>query len=175
MASYKSFNQLNGKTLKSGDTVWFTINGKKYPAHIHSSRLYFMWFANSYIFELLGIVDCASLSQHVNNKEIDKDPHEGPQWEFYDYEAATRFVLVLLAFAEGCESLEVQMPDGSWSPFHYKNYRGDTVIEHTIGDYTTRITRAGVKVGCTHVPAATVEHLYKTMKRLQREHITSVG
>lgn len=175
MATYRSFNQLNGKTLKCGDIVRFTINGQQYSSFVQASSLYFLWVLNSHIFDLLRIIDCPSLTRHVNNREIGGNPYDGPQWKPYDYEAATRFVLVLFAFAEGCENLEVQMPDGSWSPFHYKNYSGDAVIVDKIAGYTTRITRVGVKVGCTHVPAVTIEHIYSTMKRLQQEHITSVG
>lgn len=116
MATYKTFDSLNNKTLKLGDTVVF--NGTRYVAnrspigaYMENTKGY-----NDEIFDNLLIdEDKAAV------KAYGYGPGCGswPDCQGEDYEALTRLCLMLLAFIEGSEWVKIKMPDGNFKRVYH--------------------------------------------------------
>lgn len=167
MAIYKSFNRLNGKTLKFEDTVVFG------PDLIYEVREGFLYNTgtgeNTAVFKKLG-ADKQTLAVEAYGYV----PGTGywPDSNMQDYEALTRLCLVLFGFLEGAEEVILDMPDNETVAI-----KNETVaIKITpaievgmIGDYNTFVNRNYIIVGCTLVPFKKVEEVYKKMCELRKD------
>lgn len=139
---YKSFDELNGKTLRRGDVVCFKAKGINLRYTVEHNYLWNPTGNNFEIFSELGIIDFRKLAGRVYGYR--SKGGVWPQTESYDYEALTRLVLVLFAFLEDEETVEVRVGN-KW----VKVDKGATVV--TLNDTYYAIINHNdkiVRVGC---------------------------
>lgn len=153
MKTYNSFNELNGKTLQSGDRVNF-----KHMKYIVDDDFLkcVTKMNNAEIFEFLKI------NKHAITREVYGYTDRGGIWpssKSRDYEALTRLCLVLFAFLEGSKSVTVDMPNGGVVTIDHKKH----IPLGYLGRYKTYIFDDILKVGCTEIPFKKVESIYKKM------------
>ena len=118
MAIYKTFDSLNGNTLKEGDVV--ILSGIQFTTYLYHGFLNCVdLHSNSLIFDKLSIQEknaMASAAYGYGTRRVD-----WPEAQGYDGEALTRLALVLLGFSEGFD-VEVKMPSGRWKLFSRKKW-----------------------------------------------------
>lgn len=157
MKTYNSFNELNGKTLQSGDRVNFRRIG--YIVNYNFLKCVTQ-MNNAEIFEFLKI------SKHGVAREAYGYTDLGGIWpssKSRDYEALTRLCLVLFAFLEGSKSVTVDMPNGGVVTIDHKKH----IPFGYLCGYKTYIFDDILKVGCTEIPFKKVESIYKKMCQLK--------
>lgn len=173
MATYKSFNELNGKTLKLNDIVYF---GK------HSKHKYLV--KDCYLFNSLGrnnhIFDIVKQKSQYKDKLRDSDfdyflantaygySNSGGEWPqslVEDFEALTRLTLVLFALLEGSEVIEVKIRD-KWVEIDINKFKESKKFVD-ITEYTAIVNYAKktVTVGCSTFSFKDVENVYKALMR----------
>jgi len=150
MATYRTFKELNGKTLKYADIV--ILQGYRYI--VQDNHLYARETSNDRIFDQLALNKMQlAIDAYGYKTMIGIWPVSGNE----DYEALTRLCLVLLALQEGSPYVDVKMPDGSWK-------RIVPQTQHKVGEYSACVLdKDTLKVGCQRITFEQVEAVYKTM------------
>lgn len=167
MATYRSFNELNNKTLRECDSVY--INSTKFMVN---SRFLAGGESNDVAFLELGISD--KMKMKLAEDVYGYSPSSGywPESKSVDYEALTRLTLVLLAFFEGSDEVFVEMPDKKWKTVVKSEYIDPSfkVVQELfpirVGDYNARYQEGALVVGCQQIPFNVVEKVYKSMKKV---------
>lgn len=171
MNTYKSFNQLNGKTLKEDDLVYFGTH--KYRVH----RL-FLFYAgdhdNDYIFSLLGL-DKDALAAHVYGKNNAKSGGF-PETKTTNFDLLTAMTLILFAFYEKSDYVEVTVK-GVRNPIvvDRNKFTRIKVMDHNkqleIYRYLVFASPDGqyAIIGCQKIPFYKVEAVYKTLVNTQKK------
>lgn len=170
MAIYTSFNDLNGRTLKYGDTVIF---GKDIAYDVNDAYLNSVQNNNDRVFCLaLKDESCSDELIHALADAAYGYPNRGgcwPQCDPYDWEALTRLVLVLYAFYEGSKEVDVEIK-GEWvkiNPNTVLKKRVDSSVRFSLDKYTCRMdyVKKRVTVGCSVFTFEDVEMVYNLMKK----------
>lgn len=169
MATYKSFDQLNGKTLQRKDIVIF---GDDIRYVVASSFLHSAMVANDMIFRVISKTN-EPFIEALASAAYGYRPKGGcwPQSSHEDWEALTRLVLVLYAFYEGSEEVEVRIKS-KWVKINRKVVVGDYEeidraffklgrYNHCEVDYTNK----WIKVGCSTFTFKEVEKVYNLTKK----------
>jgi hypothetical protein len=160
--TYRTFDQLNGKTLEYGDAVVLIGHRHEtYDRFLDNTKNMNGW-----------IFDEHKIHGHYFLKEVyGYEPTIGdwPECRTSNYEALTRAALVLLAFQEGYD-VEVKMPNNEWKMFS-KEYFVSRVYKPSfrIANKKPIVTPEEVHVGCQTITFNIVEKLYETMVELRRK------
>lgn len=166
MATYKSFDQLNGKTLKEGDTLIF----KKLHYKVYHSFfcLEDSSSSNDYIITSLGFIPEAFCEAAYGYQP------EGGEWPESgegDFEALTRAALLIFCMLEDSkvDSIKFVEADITVSGLRSKkltsNGKGvSTYIK--VGDYVAVLKKDCLEVGCQYIPYSTVKEVVKLAKEL---------
>lgn len=149
---YKNFKQLNGKTLRNGDTV--DIFGVQYDV-----RISFLSNSqdNSECFQAIGVNPDTFCTKIYGYEAL---VGNWPQSNNYDYEALTRVVLALYAVQMGWKA--IQFGKKVISLDEAKQYIPKVIM---LGSYQGLLMKDFLKVGCQEIPYTIVEELYKTAVR----------
>jgi len=144
--TYKSFNDLNGKTLKEGDIV--VLDDVKYK--VCRRYLWALHDSNSAVFASLGLYSDKikySLANKVYGYQATSGEWPESKWE--DYEALTRLVLVLFAFLEDETEIEVKIGN-IWVKINKNEFVDDVTTVKLNSYYTAEVnnTTKVVTVGC---------------------------
>jgi hypothetical protein len=161
--TYRTFNQLNGKTLKKGDIV--ILGGKKHETcigFISNNEEH-----NDWIFRKTG-VNASDFLREAYGYNSFLGSGSWPECKDRDYEALTRAALVLLGFQEGYD-VDVQMPYNNWKRFERDSFNYEFIEQRNmvIGDFEAAVTANYVEVGCQDISFNKVEKVYKTMVKLR--------
>lgn len=168
MVIYTSFDELNGKTLQTGDRVF--VLGCDFEARI--DYMHCRTGDNDKIFDELGIDQEWFLTSTYGHK-----PDTGGCWHNAkedEAEALTRTMLVLLAFAES-RDVWIEMPNGTWKEFKVNDWIENLQkLQHMViakvfkvGDYKATVGKDRVEAGCQVVSFKEVEAVYNFMKSLR--------
>lgn len=156
---YKSFDQLNGKTLKEGDeVVIFNSTHEVRTDHFYNIR-----HINNNVFILFGINSGELASEVYGYSNLGGC---WPSCRHKDFEALTRIALVLLAFAEK-RDVYVDMPDGTTKFFKMSKWCKKKIPiiseEFRVGGYRARFHNDKLIAGCQLIPFSQIENTYKLM------------
>lgn len=166
MATYRSFDELNGKTLKRYDKVVFKVTSTR-------ELVYVVTFAfliaegssrNDRIFQELDL-NGRLLAGHAYGYDLNRGLW--PQSKNDDYEALTRLVLVLFAFSEGYD-VSLLMPNKEWKLLRRDSIPLGPPTIKLDGYSTTVWSGEFITVGCQKIPFAAVERVYQEMKKLRK-------
>ena len=97
MATYRSYEELEGKTLRFGDIVKFRLGNKTVPYNVHDGFLNTPEPPNSKIFDELDLLRFDFASAYYGYKTINGS---WPECKKGDYKALTRLVLALFKKCE---------------------------------------------------------------------------
>lgn len=97
MATYRSYEELEGKTLQFGDIVKFRLGNKTVPYNVHDGFLNTPEPPNSKIFDELDLLRFDFASAYYGYKTINGS---WPECKKGDYKALTRLVLALFKKCE---------------------------------------------------------------------------
>lgn len=152
MAIYRNFAELNGKTLRVGDEVIFTVKKEEITYTVQSKYL-------NCISDNFKIFDLCRLEYYGYS-------HKGgdfPECKYKDYEALTRVVLALFCVIEDGtdEGLTFLQKDGSYKPMLY------TSIPLT-DTYNIELWEDKWIVGCQEIPISKVKEVIKLHKKLYK-------
>jgi len=165
MATYKSFKELNGKTLKFGDKVIFTVKKEEITYTVQSKYLDCLGDIgclsdNFKIFDLLRL----KKKEFCSNYYGYLDKRGGfPECKFGDYEALTRVTLALFCVIEDGtdEGLTFLQKDGSYKPMLFNSMRlTDT--------YNIELWEDKWIVGCQEIPISKVKEVIELHKKLYK-------
>ena len=156
---YKSFDQLNGKTLKEGDVVVILNNTHEIKTdHFYNTR-----HINNNVFSLFGINSGTLANEAYGYLNLGGS---WPSCRYKDFEALTRIALVLLAFSERSD-VYIDMPDGTTKFFEMSNWcrKKIPVISEAfrVGDYRAHFQNDRLVAGCQRIPFSQIENVYKLM------------
>lgn len=164
MATYKSFKQLNGKTLKQNDVLVFD----KYKYNVHSDFLNNPELTNDVLFDHFGIdaIEFCEAAYGYKSKS-----GFWPECKHNDFEALTRVALLIFFMLEDKEAtgiafVEAGITIGGAKYDSIKISGKPYTASVMVGDYKAIITKKYVKVGCQQIPYGQINNLVKHAKKL---------
>jgi hypothetical protein len=166
MKIYKSFKQLNGKTLKHYDRVILKPGLKLIVLAVDGPFLDHP-ADNSRVFNMLGIETRLEQCKFAS-KAYGYETNRGlfPEAMPDDYEALTRLVLVLFAAYAGDEYVEVKIGK-KYVRINLKNLEYTVPVSIKLNeDYTGEFRKTGFKVGCQKISYDIISELYNKAKEL---------
>lgn len=154
MATYKTFESLNGKTLKHGDRVIFSPK-QKYYVIIRSGIGHLEGMGdleNNDIFKKVGLkseADRYKFASKVYGSRVIRGVF--PQPESSVAESLTNMALVLFAAVNKDPYIEIKV-NGKWEKINLKKFEYvEPVTVKLTDDYDAELLKDGVEVGCQFI------------------------